>query len=188
MEARTDNGRSDKPGMSPASRMESISRESAVDGRAARLNVPKAAPGVFQAMQALEGAVRKDSQLEPALLELVRMRASQINGCAYCLDMHSKDARHRGESEQRLYCLDAWEETPFYSERERAALAWTEAVTLVRDEHVPDRVFEEARKQFSEKDLAYLTLAVAAINSWNRLSIAFRAVPGDYRPGTLYKD
>lgn len=138
--------------------------------------------GVYQAMLALEGYVRKSSGLEPSLLSLVRMRASQINGCAFCLDMHSKDARAEGETEQRLYCLPAWRETPFYSDRERAALAWAEAVTLISETHVPDDVFEEARKYFSEEELAQLTLAVVTINGWNRFSIAFRAVPGAYQP------
>jgi AhpD family alkylhydroperoxidase len=141
---------------------------------------------VYQAMLALETAVRK-SGLETPLLELVRMRASQINGCAFCLDMHSKDARAEGETEQRLYCLPAWRETPFYSDRERAALAWTEAVTLVSEEHVPDEVFEEVRKHFLEEELAQLTLAIVTINVWNRFSIAFRAVPGAYQPGSIHK-
>ena len=145
-----------------------------------RLDIQKFAPAI-SAMQALESQVRK-SRLEPSLLELVRMRASQINGCAYCLDMHSKDARAAGESEQRLYTLDAWRETPFFTDRERAALAWTEAVTLVSRDHVPDSVYEEVRQRFSEEELANLTLAVVAINGWNRLSISFRAVPGDYQP------
>jgi AhpD family alkylhydroperoxidase len=136
-------------------------------------------------MLALETTVRK-SGLETSLLELVRMRASQINGCAFCLDMHSKDARAEGETEQRLYCLPAWRETPFYSDRERAALAWTESVTLVSEEHVPDEVFEEARKFFSEEELAQLTLAIVAINGWNRFSIGFRAVPGAYQPGSIH--
>jgi AhpD family alkylhydroperoxidase len=124
------------------------------------------------------------SDLEPALLELVRFRASQLNGCAYCLDMHSKDARAHGETEQRLYALSAWRETPFYAERERAALAWTEAVTLVADGHVPDSVYDEVRKHFSDRELVDLTLAVVAINGWNRLAISFRAVPGTYQPAT----
>jgi len=146
----------------------------------ARVNLnPKS--GVYQAMLALETYIRKSSNLEPSLLDLVRMRASQINGCAYCLDMHSKDARAAGEAEQRLYCLPAWRETPFYSDRERAALAWTEAVTEIADGHVPDEVFEEARKHFTEEELGYLTLAIVTINGWNRLSIAFRAVPGTYQ-------
>ncbi len=133
-------------------------------------------------MLALEGQVRK-SGLEHSLLHLVRMRASQINGCAYCLDMHSKEARAAGETEQRLYCLPAWRETPFYSEREQAALAWTEAVTLISEGHAPDDVFEMARKQFSEEELAALTLAIVSINGWNRFAISFRAVPGSFQPG-----
>ena len=118
------------------------------------------------------------------MLHLIRLRASQINGCAYCLDMHWKDLRAIGESEQRMYSLDAWEESPFYSDRERAALAWTEAVTRVSETHVPDAVYEEAKKQFSEKELADLTVAVATINMWNRLLIAGRATPGTYQPVT----
>ena len=120
--------------------------------------------------------------LEEKLLHLIRFRVSQINGCAYCLDMHSKDLRAAGENEQRLYLLDAWRESPFYSERERAALEWAEAVTLVADTHVPDDVYESVRRQFTEAELTNLTLAVAAINSWNRLSISLRAVPGSYQP------
>ena len=111
------------------------------------------------------------------------MRASQINGCAYCLDMHSKDARAEGETEQRLYLLDAWRETSLYSERERAALAWTEAVTLIAEGHVPDDVYAEASNHFTEQELVALTLAIAAVNSWNRLNIAFRMEAGNYRPG-----
>ena len=147
-----------------------------------RLDAQKASPGAYRAMLALEMFIRKSSKLEPALLELVKMRASQINGCAYCIDMHSKDARAEGESEQRLYALNAWRETPFFTDRERAALAWTEAVTLVAGDHVPDALYEEARGQFSDEELANLILAVVAINGWNRLSIAFRAVPGEYQP------
>jgi AhpD family alkylhydroperoxidase len=150
------------------------------------MNAVKVAPGAYQAMLALENYVRKSS-LEQSLLELVRMRASQINGCAYCLDMHSKDARANGETEQRLYTLDAWRETPFFTERERAALAWTEAVTLVSKDHVPDNVYEEIRRHFSEEELANLTLAIVTINGWNRLSIAFRAVPGEYQPAARKK-
>jgi len=142
--------------------------------------------GVYQAMLGLETYVRKSSGLETSLLELVRMHASQINGCAFCLDMHSKDARAAGETEQRLYCLPAWRESPFYSEREQAALAWTEAVTLVSEGHVPDEVFEQARKHFSEEELAHLTLAIVTINGWNRFAIAFRAVPGAYQPGSIH--
>src|SRR6516162_7450593 len=125
-----------------------------------RLDARKVSPGAYQAMLGLEGFVRKSSKLEPSLLELVKMRASQINGCAFCIDMHSKDARAAGETEQRLYALNAWRETPFFTDRERAALAWTEAVTRVSEGHVPDDVYELARQQFSEKELVSLTLAV----------------------------
>lgn len=145
-----------------------------------RIDYRKAAPEALQSLYALEQLVRK-SGLETKLLELVRMRASQINGCAYCLDMHSKDARAEGETEQRLYALNAWRETPFYSERERAALEWTEAVTLVSQGHVSDKVFERVRKHFNEGELVNLTLAVTMINTWNRLAISFRAVPGTYQ-------
>ena len=120
--------------------------------------------------------------LEPNLLDLVRTRASQLNGCAYCLDMHSKDLRARGESEQRIYLLDAWREAPFYSDRERAALAWTEAVTLLPGHEVSDAVYDEARQHFSEEELANLTLAIVAINGWNRLNVAFRTPAGNYQP------
>jgi len=146
-----------------------------------RLDYAKVAPQVVQAMYGLEKCVR-GSGLEPSLLELVRLRASQINGCAYCLDMHAKDARARGESEQRLYSVVVWRETPFFSERERAALTWTEAVTQISSQHVPDEVYELAREHFSEKELVDLTLAVIAINGWNRLAISFRKVPGTYQP------
>lgn len=125
------------------------------------------------------------SGLDHKLLLLMKMRASQINGCAYCLDMHSIDARAEGETEQRLYALNAWRETPFFSERERAALAWTEAVTNVSQTHVPDEVFEEVKKQFSEKEIVELTLASAMINLWNRVAISLRAVPGHYRAGSV---
>ncbi len=152
-----------------------------------RMDAQKVAPGAYHAMLALEGYVRKTSRLEPSLLELVRMRASQMNGCAYCLDMHSKDARASGESEQRLYALDAWRETPFFTDRERAALTWTEAVTNVSQDHVPDSVYEEVRQRFSEEELVNLTLAIVAINGWNRLAISFRAVPGGYQPSTAKK-
>lgn len=146
-----------------------------------RMEYLKVAPGVSQAMSQLERQVR-ESGLEAPLLELVKTRASQINGCAFCLDMHTKDARARGESEQRLYALSAWRETPFYTDRERAALAWTEAVTLVSETHVPDDVYEQAREQFSEEELANLTLAIVAINGWNRFAISFRTAPGTYQP------
>jgi AhpD family alkylhydroperoxidase len=137
-----------------------------------------------QAMRALFGLGRylDQSGLEPSLLDLVRMRASQINGCAYCLDMHTKDARVRGESEQRLYLLEVWRECPFYSERERAALRWTEAVTLIADDRVPDAVYEEVRTSFGDDELLALTMAVATINVWNRFNVALRTVPGTYQP------
>ena len=134
-----------------------------------------------QAMLALSAASQA-SGLERSLLELVRMRASQINGCAYCIDMHTKDARAAGETEQRLYALSAWRETPFYSERERAALEWTEAVTLVGETHVPDDIFERVRQHFDESELVALTFAVVVINSWNRLAVSFRVPVGTYQP------
>jgi AhpD family alkylhydroperoxidase len=145
-----------------------------------RLNPFKASPKGYQAMAALEHFVMSCG-LERPLLELVKMRASQINGCAYCLDMHSKDARALGETEQRLYLLNAWRDSPFYSERERAALEWTEAITLIAGHDVPDDVYERVAKQFSEEELANLTLAISTINSWNRLSIPFRIIPGSYK-------
>lgn len=146
-----------------------------------RFDAFKVAPGARHAMLGLEKYV-KESGLEAPLLELVRMRASQINGCAYCLDMHSKDARAAGETEQRLYTLNAWRETPFFTDRERAALEWTEAVTAVADSHVPDDVYESARQQFSETELVNLTMAIVAINGWNRILISFRRVAGTYQP------
>jgi AhpD family alkylhydroperoxidase len=148
-----------------------------------RINYSKVAPGAYRAMSGLEKAVR-ESGLEPSLLDLIRLRASQINGCAYCLDKHWKDARARGESEQRLYSLDAWRETSYYTERERAALAWTEAVTQIAGNHVPDELYEQVRLHFSEEELVNLTLAVVAINGWNRLAISFRTEPGTYQPAT----
>jgi len=148
-----------------------------------RIEFDKASPDVLNAMLGLEHQVAK-SGLEESLRNLVKLRASQINGCAYCIDMHSKDARAAGESEQRLYELDAWRETPFYSERERAALEWTEAVTLITNGHVPDEVFERVSKQFKESELVNLTLAIVAINGWNRFCISYRVVPGSYQPAT----
>jgi AhpD family alkylhydroperoxidase len=147
----------------------------------ARLEAQKVSPAAYHAMLGLENFVRK-SKLEPQLIELIKMRASQINGCAFCLDMHSKDARAAGETEQRLYALSAWHEAPFFTDRERAALAWTEALTLVAENHVPDEIYEEAKQYFSDEELVNLTLAVVTINGWNRLAIAFRAVPGEYQP------
>ncbi len=147
----------------------------------ARLNYARVATGVYDAMDALDQYLA-GCGLEEALLHLVRLRASQLNGCAYCIDMHWKDLRAHGQTEQRLYSLAAWRECPYYSDRERAALAWTEAVTLVAGAHVPDAVYDEARAVFSEKELCDLTLAIAAINAWNRLSIAARLVPGGSQP------
>jgi AhpD family alkylhydroperoxidase len=146
-----------------------------------RIAFAKVAPGAYRAMLGLEDYLHQ-SGLEQSLVDLVKLRASQVNGCAYCIDMHWKDLRALGESEQRLYGLDAWEESPYYSDRERAALAWTEAVTNIRDGHVRDEVYEDVRKHFSEKELADLTLAVAAINAWNRLAISARTEPGKYQP------
>jgi AhpD family alkylhydroperoxidase len=147
----------------------------------ARLNLLKVAPkGAYQALAALQQYV-DTCGIERPLLELVKIRASQINGCAYCIDMHTKDARALGESEQRIYLLDAWRESPFYTDRERAALAWTEAVTLITEGHVPDEVYASVKEQFSPEELVNLSLAIATINSWNRLAIPFRSVPGEYR-------
>jgi AhpD family alkylhydroperoxidase len=148
----------------------------------ARFNYIKAAPGVFKAMLGL-GQYLHECGLEESLLTLVDLRASQINGCAYCIDMHWKDLRAGGEYEQRLYSLDAWRESPFYSDRERAALEWTEALTLIANGHVPDDVYEKVHQHFSDKELSDLTLAVVGINGWNRLNISARMVPGDYQPG-----
>jgi AhpD family alkylhydroperoxidase len=133
-------------------------------------------------MFGLESYVRSTG-LEPELLKLVKMRASQINGCAYCLDMHSKEARAHGETEQRLYCLDAWEECPFYTDRERAALEWTEAITKISETHAPDDVYNRVRERFSEEELFNLTMAIVSINGWNRLAIGFRAPAGEYQVG-----
>lgn len=146
-----------------------------------RIDYGKAAPGGTEAMLGLEKYVR-NCGLDHQLLELVKVRASQINGCGYCVDMHTKDARAGGESEQRLYAVAVWRETPFFSERERAALAWTEAVTLISRDQVPDEVYELARKYFNEKELVDLTMAVIVINGWNRLAITFRTVAGTYQP------
>jgi AhpD family alkylhydroperoxidase len=146
-----------------------------------RFNYLAVAPGAYQAMLGLERYLAA-STLEPMLVHLVKLRASQLNGCAYCLDMHWKDLRAGGESEQRLYSLDAWRECPYYNPRERAALAWTEAVTRVADDQVPDAVYDEVRAHFDEAALADLTVAVATINAWNRLAIAARTPPGTYQP------
>jgi len=138
-------------------------------------------PKAYAAMLEVETYVR-NSSFEKSLLELVRTRASQINGCAYCLDMHTKDARTAGETEQRLYALSTWRETPFFTDRERAALEWTEAVTQISSNHVSDALYERVRQYFSDKELVDLTMAVIAINGWNRLAIAFQSVPGSYQP------
>jgi len=146
-----------------------------------RASYQKAAPDVFQGMLALTSVVQK-SGLAPGLLDLVNQRVSQINGCAYCLDMHSKDLRARGETEQRIYMLSAWREVPdLYNARERAALAWAEAVTRLTDQEVSDEVYDQARKEFSDKELTQLTLSVVAINGWNRLNVAFRTPAGNYK-------
>jgi AhpD family alkylhydroperoxidase len=146
-----------------------------------RLDYTQVSPGGVKAFGSVYGYIMQ-SGLDATLVDLVYLRVSQINGCAYCLDMHTKDARAEGETEQRVYALSAWRETPFYTDRERAALAWAEAVTRVGDGGVPDALYEEARRYFGEKELADLTWAVAAINAWNRVAISFRSVPGTYRP------
>jgi len=152
----------------------------------ARIDLMHISPGIIQAMLGLERQVHQ-AGFDHRLLDLVRMRASQINRCAYCLDMHSKDARANGETEQRLYGLDAWRETPYYSARERAALEWTEALTLVSESGVPDEVYERVREQFAENELAHLSLAIVAFNGWNRLNVAARTVPGEYVAGSVAK-
>jgi AhpD family alkylhydroperoxidase len=152
----------------------------------ARIDLMQVNPGVIQAILGLERQVRQ-SALDQKLLDLVRMRASQINGCAYCLDMHNKDARAKGETEQRLHGLAAWREAPYYSSRERAALEWTEALTLVAETRVPDDVYERVREHFSADELVNLSLAIVSINGFNRLNIAARTVPGDYVAGSAAK-
>ena len=146
-----------------------------------RLAYSKVAPGAMTAMRGLQRYL-DDCGLEKSLMELVKLRASQLNGCAYCVDMHTKDARAYGETEQRLYCLSVWRECPFYTERERAAMEWTEALTLISETHVPDEIYDAVRPHFTEKELADLTLAVVLINGWNRFAISFRNVPGTYQP------
>ena len=139
--------------------------------------------GLIRAMFGLNGYLAKSGKIEKNLLHLLELRVSQLNGCAYCIDMHSKDLRASGETEQRLYLLNAWRESPVYTERERAAFAWAEAVTFVTDGHISDEVYEEARKQFSEEEIVDLTFAVTTINTWNRLNIAFRTPAGTYEVG-----
>jgi AhpD family alkylhydroperoxidase len=146
-----------------------------------RMNYKKAASGGVKALLDMERYLATCG-LEQNLMDLVKLRASQINGCAYCIDMHSKDLRANGESEQRLYELDAWEETPFYTEREHAALLWTEAVTCVADTHVPDSVYEQVRQQFDEAELVNLTFVICTINFWNRILTSSRREPGAYQP------
>jgi AhpD family alkylhydroperoxidase len=145
-----------------------------------RYNLMTASPGAYQAMVGLERHLSACS-LDKKLIHMIKLRASQINGCAYCIDMHWKDARAMGETEQRLYGLDAWEESPYYTDRERAALKWTEALTLIRDGHAPDAVHDRVRSQFNEQEVADLTFAIAAINAWNRMAIAARSPAGTYK-------
>ncbi|GCE45448.1 AhpD family alkylhydroperoxidase [Thermosporothrix hazakensis] len=147
----------------------------------ARIQITKVAPAAYRAVFQLEKYVR-ESGLERSLLELVRLRASQINGCAYCVDMHTKDARAAGETEQRLYLVSAWHEATCFTDRERAALEWTEAVTLVSETHVPDDVYERVKQHFTDEELVNLTVAISAINVWNRLNVSFRTPAGDYQP------
>jgi len=151
-----------------------------------RIDFTRLSPGGYKAMLGLEHYL-SNSTVDEKLLHLVKLRVSQINGCAFCLDMHWKDLKVEGETDQRMYSLDAWRETSYYTDRERAALAWAEAVTNISDGHAPDELFEEARQYFSEQELADLTLAVTAINGWNRISIAFQVVPGTYQPPQLKK-
>ncbi len=146
----------------------------------ARIDYIKVNPEVLNALRGLSNSMRTKT-IEQPLIDLVLVRASQINHCAQCLDMHTKDARASGETEQRLYSLEAWRECPYYSDRERAALAWTEAVTLVSESFVPDEVYEQARQRFSEAELVDLTMLIVGINSWNRLNVSFRTVPGNYQ-------
>jgi AhpD family alkylhydroperoxidase len=146
-----------------------------------RIDFQKLAHEPLKALLAIENYLTQSS-IEPKLHHLIKLRASQINGCAYCIDMHSKDARALGETEQRLYELNAWRETPFYSDRERAALEWTEALTLISHTHAPDESFEKVRAHFTEKEIVDLTYAIGAINLWNRLAISMRVVPGTYQP------
>ncbi len=148
-----------------------------------RLSYAKSFPEGVHALIELERTI-KSSGLEPSLVELVKTRASQLNGCAFCIDMHTKDARAAGETEQRLYALSAWEETPFFTPRERAALAWTEAITNIQNGHAPDALYEEVRKHFSEQEIVRLTFAIAQINFWNRVAISFRVDVGTYQPQT----
>ena len=149
----------------------------------ARLEAQKVSPAAYQAMLGLEMFVRKQSKLEPALIQLVKVRASQINGCAYCIDMHSKDARAVGETEQRIYGLPAWAETPYFTARERAALAFTEAMTLLAATHVPDQAYQAVAAEFSPQEVAALVSLIVTINAWNAIGVGTRAwEPGSYQP------
>ncbi len=147
----------------------------------ARLDYANASPEAYKAMLQMEGVVRR-SGIDPKLLELMKIRASQLNGCAYCIDMHTKDARFKGEAEQRIYALDAWREAPFYTDKERAALAWTEAITNIQTGHAPEAVYQELSRNFSEQERLNITFAITTINAWNRIAIGFRSVPGTYQP------
>jgi AhpD family alkylhydroperoxidase len=146
-----------------------------------RLDYIKIAPDALKAMRGLEIYVRS-SGMDRTLLELIKTRASQINGCAYCIDMHTKDARANGETEQRLYALSAWREAPFFTDKERAALAWTEALTLISQTNAPDEVYNELRNHFTDLEIVNLSYAITTINAWNRLAIGFRAQAGTYQP------
>lgn len=151
----------------------------------ARIDFETHAAGFYRAVAHLDQAATKEldkTEFDVRLRELVRIRASQLNGCAFCIDMHTRDARAAGETEQRLYALSAWRETPFFTPRERAALAWTEAITNIQEGHASDSAYEEVRREFDEPELVKLTLAIAQINTWNRIAIAFRAEPGIYQP------
>ena len=150
-----------------------------------RLEIQSVAPQAYRAMAALETYVR-NSGLEEALILLLKLRVSQINGCSYCIDMHSKDARANGESEQRLYALSAWRETPFFTDRERSALDWAEALTLISVSQAPDNVYEQVRQRFTELELVNLTMAIVTINGWNRICVGFRKVPGTYEPNAKH--
>lgn len=152
-----------------------------------RIDYKKGAPAAMSAILGLEQYARQNG-IEPSLLELVRLRASQINGCAYCVDMHTEDARANGESEQRLYAVAVWRETPFFSERERAAIEWTETLTLLAQKGVSDEVYQSVRPHFDEKELVDLTLAIIAINGWNRLAVSFGVVPGMYQPTRRFEE
>jgi AhpD family alkylhydroperoxidase len=150
-----------------------------------RYNLATAAPGAYKAMVGLETHLASSNLLDRRLIDLVKLRASQVNGCAYCIDMHWKDLRAAGETEQRLYGLDAWEESPYYTDRERAALAWTEALTLITQGHASDAAYEQVKSQFSEPEVAELSFVIAAINAWNRMAIAARSPAGTYKSAAL---